>query len=123
MSMYLYFMVKINKSASSALRLPKLAGLGSRGSSLLTCVVMLGAVAEVRLVLQDELGQCESLGHLDWSVLLPLEDQVIHCVTNCGGTNGSDHNELNHRLLRTRIIFSRFITDALLLPRTKQLLC
>ena len=34
------------------------------------------------LSFEDELGEGQPLGHLDWSILLPLKDQVIHGVTN-----------------------------------------
>lgn len=47
-----------------------------------TCVVVLGAVSEVRLIFQKELWECEALCYLDRTVLLPLKDQVVHCVTN-----------------------------------------
>lgn len=47
-----------------------------------TGVVVLGAVPQVRLVLQNELGEGQTLGHLDRPVLLPLEDQVVHGVAD-----------------------------------------
>lgn len=47
-----------------------------------TCVVVLGAVPQVRLVLEDELGEGQALGHLHRAVLLPLEDQVVHGVSD-----------------------------------------
>lgn len=50
-----------------------------------TCVVVLGAVSQVLLFLQDKLRQGQSVSHLHGSLLLPLKDEVIHGVANWGG--------------------------------------
>lgn len=53
-----------------------------RQSRVFTCIVVLGAVSEVRFVFENKLRQRESFGDLDGPVFLPLEDQVIHGVTD-----------------------------------------
>lgn len=50
--------------------------------SSLTSVVVLGTVAQLLLLPHDELRQCEPLRHLHCTVFQPLEDQVIHGVTD-----------------------------------------
>lgn len=47
---------------------------------------MFGAVAQVLLLLQDELGQRQAVGHLHRPLLVPLEDEVVHGVADCGET-------------------------------------
>lgn len=44
---------------------------------------MFGAVAKVLLLLQDELRERQPVGHLNGSLLIPLEDEVVHGVANC----------------------------------------
>ena len=51
----------------------------------LTSVVVLGAVAQLLLVLHDELRQRQAVGHLHRAVLQPLEHQVIHGVPDWTG--------------------------------------
>lgn len=71
-------------------------GVGPEGRCLTpTCVVMLGAVSQVLLLLQDELGQSQSICHLHSSLLLPLKDEVVHGVSNWDGTRrrSSHHPE------------------------------
>lgn len=53
--------------------------------SVLTCVVVLGAVAQVLLLLQDELRQRQAVRHLHGALLVPLEDEVVHGVADCRG--------------------------------------
>lgn len=53
---------------------------------VLTCVVVLGAVAQVLLIPEDELWECQALCHLHGLLLLqPLEDEVVHGVANWRG--------------------------------------
>lgn len=57
---------------------------------VLTCVVVLGAIAQVLLIPEDELRECQALSHLHSLLLLqPLKDEVIHGVANCGGMEGA----------------------------------
>lgn len=53
------------------------------GVSRFTCVVVFCAVSQVWFIFEYELWKGEALGHLNWSILLPLKDQIIHGVTNC----------------------------------------
>lgn len=54
---------------------------------VLTCVVVLGAIAQVLLIPEDELWECQALCHLHGLLLLqPLEDEVVHSVANWRGT-------------------------------------
>lgn len=51
-----------------------------------TCVVVLGAIAQVLLIPEDKLRECQALCHLHGLLLLqPLEDEVIHGVADCKG--------------------------------------
>lgn len=59
------------------------AGGWQRVSGVLTCVVVLGAIAQVLLIPEDELRECQALCYLHSLLLLqPLEDEVIHSVAN-----------------------------------------
>lgn len=60
---------------------------------------MFGAVAQVLLLLQDELGQRQAVGHLHRPLLVPLEDEVVHGVADCGETEreAGGHNRSRHR--------------------------
>lgn len=48
-----------------------------------TCVVILGAVAQILLLFEHKLWEHEIVGHLDGVLRQPLEDQVVHGVTDC----------------------------------------
>lgn len=48
----------------------------------LTCVIVLCAVSQICLILHYELWEGQPISYLDWSILLPLKDQVVHCVAN-----------------------------------------
>lgn len=52
-------------------------------NSFCTCVVILSAVAQILLLLQHKLGEGEIVSHLNGVLRQPLEDQVVHGVTNC----------------------------------------
>lgn len=52
-------------------------------TSFCTCIVILSAVAQILLLFQHKLWEGEVISHLDGAVRQPLEDQVIHGVTNC----------------------------------------
>lgn len=47
-----------------------------------TCVVILGAIAQIHFIPQQELWEGEIIRHLNGVLSQPLEDQVIHCVAN-----------------------------------------
>lgn len=47
-----------------------------------TCVVVLGAVAEAFLLFQHKLGEHQVVRHLHRSDIQPLENQIVHGVTN-----------------------------------------
>jgi len=54
-----------------------------RVPGVLTCVVVLGAIAQVLLIPENELWERQALCHLHSLLLLkPLEDEVIHGVAN-----------------------------------------
>ena len=47
-----------------------------------TCVVVFGAVAKVHFIFQHKLGQHQLIRHLDWTLVQPFKEQVIHGITN-----------------------------------------
>lgn len=48
-----------------------------------TCVVILSAVTQILLLLEHKLWEHEVISHLNGVLGQPLEDQVIHGVSNC----------------------------------------
>lgn len=56
---------------------------------VLTCVVVLGTIAQVLLIPEDELWERQALCHLHSLLLLqPLKDEVIHGIANWRGWRG-----------------------------------
>lgn len=69
----------------------------------LTCVIVLGAVAQVLLLFKHKLGQHEVISHLHWSLIQPLEYQIIHSVANCiirEVTNADRQKEEEHHEMK-----------------------
>lgn len=63
-----------------------MAGGWQQVPGVLTCVVVLGAIAQILLIPEDELWECQALCHLHGLLLLqPLKDEVVHSVANWRG--------------------------------------
>lgn len=67
--------------------------LGCLASQICTCIIILSAVAQILLLFEHKLWEGEVISHLDGVLGQPLENQVIHGVTNCDESRDEDEVE------------------------------